>query len=207
MEKIELAGRRFGRLTVIRQSDKYTVRPEWVCRCDCGSEVTVKGECLRTGGTRSCGCLKKEKSIERQTRHGFLANGLRPKLYDVWEHIKQRCYNQNNEFFNRYGGRGIGMCDEWRNDFQAFISWAESNGYKEGLTIDRIDNDGNYEPGNCRWVTNEQNCGRNSRNVKIECNGVTHNIAEWARLMGFSRHKIIYWLKAGKTPEEIFTFS
>ena len=127
------------------------------------------------------------------------------RLYRIWSNIKTRCYNQNDPHFNRYGGRGITVCDEWKNDFKAFYDWAMSNGYQDDLTIDRIDNDGNYEPCNCRWVTvKEQN--RNKRNVKfITYDGRTQTIPEWTKEFGLGKETIRERLKRGWSDEEALT--
>ncbi len=146
---------------------------KWECACDCGGSKAVRGDHLKSGATQSCGCITKT------------ANGLRgSKLYTIWRGIKKRCFLHTNHNYKNYGERGITMCDEWRYDFLAFYNWAISNGYDEGLTIDRIDNDGNYEPSNCRWVTAKVN-GNNRRTCHyVTYNGETHTISEWADLFG-----------------------
>lgn len=153
----DLRGYKFGKLTVVSFSHMIGKHSYWKCICECGNEHTVRSDCLKNGLVKSCGCLntndrEKPDSIKKH------------KLYRVYWGMKQRCYNPNQKHYNRYGGRGITVCDEWRNDFQAFYDWSMSHGYKEGLTIDRIDNDGNYEPSNCRWVTQaEQNLNKTQR--------------------------------------------
>ena len=112
------------------------------------------------------------------------------KLYDVWCAAKARCNNPKNKNYKHYGGRGIKVCDEWENSFQAFYEWAMANGYKEGLSIDRIDNDGNYEPANCRWVTQEEQCNNRRTSHKLTYEGETHTITEWSKITGIKR-KII----------------
>lgn len=156
----DLLGKRFGKLTVVGYSHSKKWKPQWKCVCDCGNEVVVAAECLRAGKTKSCGCLVHRKGIkqlcETEPAH---------RLHRIWIGMKSRCYNPKATGYKNYGGRGISICDEWRDDFLAFLSWATKNGYQEGLTIDRVDNDKGYSPENCRWATKaEQN--RNKRTVK-----------------------------------------
>ena len=155
-----VAGQKYGRLTPIQYDSGFK---KWECVCECGTLVFVKSAALNNGNTRSCGCLQKDISRNIGTKHGMSDS----KLQRVWSGMKQRCYNPNNKSYHYYGGKGIKVCDEWKEDFQAFYDWAMSNGYKEGLTIDRIDVNGNYEPSNCRWVTQKQN-NENRRLVRLK---------------------------------------
>lgn len=125
------------------------------------------------------------------------------RLYNIWLHIKARCYKHSDEHFHWYGGRGITMCEEWKNDFKAFYDWAMSHGYSDELTIDRIDNDGNYEPSNCRWVTRKEQSNNRRSNIPITIEDVTHNIQEWSELTGIKYHTIYYRIKNGKTGLDI----
>ncbi len=147
-------GKRYGKLLVI---ERYGTAPNgfvtWRCGCDCGNETIVRGSFLRVANTRSCGCLRGSKKT-----HGFSDH----PVYEVWLSMKARCYNPKHTQYKYWGGRGIYVCEQWKNDAGAFCEWALSNGWKQGLTIDRIENDGHYEPSNCRFVTKaEQN--RNTR--------------------------------------------
>ena len=160
MSKInDLTGKKFGKLTVIKYygSNKYG-RALWLCVCDCGNTKIARGGTLISNATKSCGCYNSESAKKRFTKHN-LSN---TKLYKVWQGMKTRCYDKNFIYYCNYGARGITICDEWKNNFMTFYNWAMANGYKEGLTIDRINNDGIYEPSNCKWSTRaEQN--RNKR--------------------------------------------
>lgn len=154
MQCVDMAGKRYGRLFVLRRagSNKDGLAL-WLCKCDCGNMCVVEGAKIRKGNTRSCGCLHVESTRNRFTKHGLYQN----RLYGVWKMINQRCSNPRNKNYGRYGGRGISVCEEWRNSFQAFYEWAILHGFDAAkpsfqCTIDRIDNDRGYYPENCRFV-------------------------------------------------------
>ena len=148
-------GKRFGRLTALKDSGVRRGKSRavvWHCICDCGNEAFVIANCLKRGGTKSCGCLHDETARERRFIHG---EG-KTKLYRMWRGMKTRCLDKGSPFYHRYGGNGRKICKEWLN-YLGFRDWALKNGYQEGLSIDRIDNNGDYEPSNCQWLTKREN--------------------------------------------------
>lgn len=195
--KFDLTGMRFGRLTVISQGERTNGRIGWLCKCDCGNIKTICGKNLKNGMIQSCGCYRKESFKERITKH----NKCYSRLYITYNNMIRRCTEKNNRHWNRYGGRGISVCSEWINDFESFYNWAINNGYSEELTIDRINNDGNYEPSNCRWVSVKENNNNRSTCRFYTINGITKNIQQWCNEFGADRSRVVYRLNQGKDIE------
>lgn len=180
----DLTGRKYGKLTVIRQAEDFVGndgkhRTKWSCVCECGGKLDVLGCNLKRGNSQSCGCTRPESF----KKHG----GRYTRLYGIWTNMKTRCNDVNNSTYKNYGLRGITICDEWSSSFEAFRDWAMSHGYDDSLSIDRIDNNDGYYPENCRWVDarTQANNRRSSRYVTVD--GVTRSLAEWSDLMGYSR--------------------
>lgn len=179
----DLTNKTFGRLTVKSYSRKNG-RAYWCCVCECGNIVEVRSDRLTTGETKSCGCLQKDNHY---SKHGMTGT----RLYEIWAGIKRRCYNKNYKRYKDYGQRGIKMCDEWKDDFMEFYKWAIDNGYNDTLTIDRVNNDKNYEPNNCKWSTPKQQV-RNRRNTKcITYNQETKPLAEWCEIYQIN-YNVVY---------------
>lgn len=146
---MDIVGKKYNLLTVLNEYRKESNGTYWKCLCDCGEYTWVYRGKITTGSTKSCGCLN--KSLNGLSKH---------PLYKVWWSMKERCYSQNHKAYHNYGGRGIIICDEWLSNFLNFYEWSHLNGYKEGLSIDRINNDDNYSPENCRWITVSENTAK-----------------------------------------------
>lgn len=194
-KRIDLVGKRFGRLVVKKFVGRNKHRHSlWECVCDCGNTCTVSTMCLRRAKpTKSCGCLQPGITLDE--------NGNIIRLYRIWSGMKQRCFNSNNKDYPRYGAREITVCEEWL-EFKCFHDWALANGYKDHLTIERINNDGNYDPSNCTWVPPEAQARNRRSNHFLTFNGKTLIIAEWAEFLQVDRGVIEQRLLRGWNPEE-----
>lgn len=187
---IDLTGQEFGRLVALYPTTlNKSGNMQWKCKCKCGNEITVDNQSLKRGYTKSCGCLAKEVCVFIHTKHKM----YKTRLNSVWNSMKQRCNNSKNSQYYNYGGRGIKVCPEWNdknNGFVNFYNWAIKNGYKEGLSIDRINNNGNYEPNNCRWTTIQEQSNNRRTNRYITYNKETHTIAEWSKIVNINRYTL-----------------
>lgn len=183
-----LMGKRFGRLTVVSPAPDRVLKNGrhltiWECVCDCGNTHIVRTTDLKRGAIRSCGCYRAETTGSMRLSHGATRGKQSTKLYSVWAGIKARCYRPSTVAYKYYGGKGIAMCREWVESFSAFERWANENGYAIGLSIDRIDVNGNYCPQNCRWVDDLTQANNKTTNHFLEWRGAIHTIAEWARIL------------------------
>lgn len=161
---IDITGQVFGRLTAVYFiPNKNGIKNGWFCECICGNNKVIVSSDLRAGKTTSCGCFHKEVVSKQFSTHGQSGH----PLHTVWTGMKARCYNVKDEFYHHYGGRGIIVCQEWKNDFGIFFQWAIENGWQKGLEIDRENNDLGYEPGNCRFVTGRVNVYNRSNTLKV----------------------------------------
>jgi hypothetical protein len=195
----DLSGQRFSRLLVLERSEDKK-RTAWLCKCDCGNEVIVTSLNLKNGSSNSCGCYQKEKAAAVNFKHGLSSH----PLFDVHYDMLRRCYNSSCKSYKNYGARGINVCDEWRDDVNSFIQWGEKD-YKPGLQIDRIDNDGNYEPENCRWVSNKENSNNKRTNKYITFKGKIQTQAQWARELDINEETFAGRLRAGWSEEKAIT--
>ena len=199
---IDLTGQKFGRLTVIERAENGKQgHTYWLCKCICGNKTIVRGNHLRKGLIRSCGCLESENRKTMSTTHGL----TKTRLYNIWGHIIQRCTNPNSKNYKRYGGRGITICEKWRNDFVSFYKWAINNGYKDDLTIDRIDNNKGYFPDNCRWTDKITQANNTRSNRFLTFNNKTQTIAQWARELELNANRIGDRLNHGWSIEKALT--
>lgn len=195
-----LTGQKFNYLQVVKL-DHIDNRHNkiWLCKCDCGNYTTARTSQLNNGSKKSCGCLIKEKAKKRMTTHSL----SRSRIYRTYTNMIRRCTSPIEIGYENYGGRGIQVCDEWLNDFMNFYNWAMGNGYNDNLTIDRIDNDGDYEPSNCRWVTMKKQCRNKSNNRVICIEGVEKSLIEWAEYSGISYDVLKKRVQLNWKPEEL----
>lgn len=185
--RIDMNGRIINNIEVLRYSHSNKKGDAmWECRCRCGNTFTARGTDIRRGHTTSCGCLQREMTAEASKKHGM----SKTRLYYVYSTMLKRCYLSSHKSYKNYGGRGIAVCDEWKNDFKTFFEWAMENGYEEGLSIDRIDVNGNYNPSNCRWASAKEQQNNRRNNRMITCNGKTQTMQQWADEIGVDARKI-----------------
>lgn len=198
---IDLTGMKFNKLTVIKRvENNKRGQAMWECSCDCGNTTIVNGYTLRNGGVKSCGCLN---HVPKTKTHGM----TNTSLYHIWAGMKQRCLSarEGTLYYKNYMSRGITICDEWV-EFEPFMEWAFSNGYKPGLTIERIDVDGNYCPENCTWIPFKEQASNRRSNLMIEYNGKTMSLKAWCDELGLDYKRTHNRIKKlGMNPEEAFT--
>lgn len=201
---IATQGQRYGRLTIVREVERKGKNRYVLCLCDCGNTKIANFTEMRKGKIQSCGCYAHDKTVARSTKHGL---AKKHPLYGVWKGIKSRCSNPNSEAFFSYGGRGIKICDEWSNDFSAFYNWCILNGYKEGLSIDRIDNNGDYSPSNCRFANQYTQARNKSNNRAVNYNGKHwHSMAQFCEDYALPYSGVQNRLHNGWSIEEIVNY-
>lgn len=192
----DLTGQRFGKLVVVRRNGSDNKGGAmWLCNCDCGNKKTVRSHDLTSGKTRGCGCLQREYV----TKHGCAKRSGTTPEYKTWKSIRGRCLNPNKDSFKYYGGRGIFICDRWKDSFDNFLS---DMGYKPGpqYSIERINNNGPYSPDNCRWATSSEQSNNTRQNHLLTINGDTHTLTEWARIKGIKPVTLLSRLRNGWMP-------
>jgi len=192
MQRNDLVGKKFGRLTVLEFSEIRKQRAYWSCRCECGAICVVAGSNLTCAITQSCGCFQKERTSEASKTHG-LSSTL---LYGIWFNMRARCMKQSNKSYVNYGERGIYVCDRWKDSFENFY---EDMGPRPSTkhSLDRIDNNGPYSPDNCRWVTNDIQASNKRSNRNITYNGKTQTFAQWCKELNLPRLKVLKRLLRG----------
>lgn len=189
-----IIGNRYNKLTALKKTGQLEGKSSYIYYlflCDCGKKVLVAGSLVLSSRRKSCGCLK--KTPPSQT-HGMSYS----RVYKIWQNIKKRCYKKTENNYKNYGGKGVVMCKEWLNEPMCFIGWALKNGYKDNLTIDRINNNGNYEPTNCRWVTKYVQANNTSTNRYISYKDKTKTLAQWAKEYKINRNTLRKRIESNK---------
>lgn len=193
------AGTKFGRLNVIKKDTDSSKKYRYICSCECGNVKSVLSNNLNTGGVKSCGCLRSDVAKKLRTKHGL----SRARVYRIWRCMIDRC-NAGNVNGRNYYGKGIKVCERWKISFDNFL--ADMGLPPEGTSIDRINNNGNYEPSNCRWATWAEQCSNKSTNVFIDYDGLRMTMAEWSRSLEVPYHIIMSRNKKGIKPPMVFGF-
>lgn len=192
-----ISGEKYGKLTVVELvTDGNANKRKWLCECECGGRKITSEDNLKRGHCKSCGCLYSK--IGGKSKHGTEHGESKTRLYKIWSRMIWRCERPSYKFYKDYGGRGITVCPDWHS-FKRFKEWANDNGYSDGLSLDRIDNNRGYSPNNCRWATPKQQANNRRDNVKIEYQGEERTIAEWADRFGFNYPRFYQALKRGYT--------
>lgn len=197
-----LIGLKYGRLEVIKKINECG-KAKWLCKCECGQEKIILADSLKSGKTKSCGCLRKEKAKITMAKKLTTHNKSREKIYHIWNSMKARCYYHKSYGYKNYGARGIKICDEWLNDFMNFYNWAIENGYKEGLSIDRIDVNGDYEPSNCRWATRKEQANNKRVNKIVTYKGEKYTISQLSELIKIPYETLLWRIKHNWNENEL----
>lgn len=204
MDIEDYIGSKYGRLTIVSYDTKKGSSHYVNCKCECGNTKSIRLSRLKSGETKSCGCIRKE--LFQVNRQGNIIHGQSDtRLHSIYRSMKARCYKEHHRSYSHYGGRGIKICDEWLDDFMNFYNWAYDNGYDDTLTIDRIDNNGNYEPNNCRWITEAEQHNNTSRNINITYNGETKTLKQWSEIKGINYSTLVNRYKRGWSVKDMLT--
>lgn len=196
-----LENQTFGRLTVLSEAGRTkSGGATWRCKCLCGNEVIVSSDSLRSGKTQSCGCIKQEQRLAQKV-HGE----VHTPIHRLWSGMRNRCNNPGNQKYYRYGGRGIRVCEAWDADYVTFRNWCVENGYREGLTLERKDVNGDYTPDNCVFASQKVQQNNRTNNHRLSYNGITHTMAEWADILGVPYGLLEHRINRGWSVEEAFT--
>lgn len=199
----DLTGKTYGRLAVIGLSPKKSGRKSfWVCSCECGNKKLIRSDSLKDGSVQSCGCLKKE--MDKVNLSTVRHSESHTRLHNIWLGIKKRCLNPKDAGYKRYGGRGITMCDEWAQSYEAFRDWANNNGYAGNLTIERIDVNLGYSPKNCTWIPFIEQANNRQGTIWVEWNGEVQNLRQWADELGIKYSTLNGRYHRGDRPPELF---
>lgn len=201
----DLTGYKFGRLTVVGLSPRIRGKASkmWLCQCDCGGVTELCSTHVTQHRTLSCGCLRGERASARLKTHGQ----SNTRLYNIWCGMKDRCYREKNSRYKNYGGRGIVVCEQWKNSFEVFRVWAQSSGYKENLTIERRNNDDNYEPDNCIWIPLAMQTKNQRNRINKTLGGERINLSALCKKAGLNLTTVCDRIKKkGMSLEEALSF-
>ena len=194
MKKLELSGRKFNKLTVISYSNTKKGNTHWNVKCDCGNSLVVNGSYLLNNHTKSCGCLQGS---------GIVTHGKTQTLsYETWGRMKTRCLNAKNKDYKYYGGRGITICNRWRNSFENF--YKDMGDRPDGMTLERIDNSKGYEPNNCKWATHEEQCNNKRNNCILTYRGISLNLVQWAKRLRINKSTLYWRIRQGWPIQKAF---
>lgn len=196
----DIKGQVFGRLTVLDRDLFVNGKTRWLCSCECGKQVSVIGQLLRNGRTKSCGCLRSDRAAETASKHGGYVGRKPTRTMRIWKNMIQRTCNPNCPMYARYGGAGIGVCKSWQT-FEGFM--ADMGEVPDGLTLERIDNSKGYEPNNCKWTTYAEQNRNKSSTKKLTLNGRTQVAADWAAELGLTDSQIYKRIRRGWSDEEV----
>ena len=196
---IDITGKKYNMLKVISFYDIQDKKSRWLCECECGNKKILFGKDIKNGNTKSCGCLLHKKKYNKETETKI------KRLQHIYYQMKQRCYDKNNPLYKHYGQRNITICKEWLNNINNFLNWALKNGYKNDLTIERIDVDGNYEPNNCKWITKTQQGYNKTNTISYTFQGETKCLSEWCKIYDIDYHIVYKRLKRGNDIKQALT--